>query len=356
MALTQISDAVVPEIFTPYAQNITEEKARLIQSGVIMRSDVIDNLLAGGGLTFNVPSWKDLDASTEENVSTDTVADIQAASFESGTPTDANRGDSTPAKTGSLQEIAVRMNRNKSWSSADLTADLAGSDPQQSIASRVGFFWERRLQKAFVAAINGVIADNAAAPSGSDTHTQNDLVNDVSGVSYTAGVTDFSAEALIDAAVTLGDSADDLVAVMVHSVVYARMKKNNLIDFIPDARGEVNIPTFLGHQVIVDDGMPVTSGVYDTWLFGAGAVQLGVGSPVVPTEVHREALAGNGGGQEVLTNRVVWTLHPTGHAYIQTSIPNGGPSNTNLAAATSWSRRYPERKQIKFARLVTRES
>lgn len=358
MALTQVSDLITPEIFTPYVQQLTEEKSRLIESGVVMRSSLLDEKLAGGGLTFNVPSFQDLDASSSsaENVSTDTVADIQSASFENGTPTDVNRGDATPLKTNSSQEIAVRMNRNQHWSSADLAANLAGADPQQSIASRVAKYWTRRLQVAFVNTVNGVIADNAAAPTGSDTHTQNDLVNDISGGSYSPGVTDFSAEAFLDAAVTLGDSADDIVAVMVHSVVYNRMQKNNLIDFIPDARGEANIPTFLGRQVIVDDGMPVTSGVYDTWLFGTGAIQLGVGSAEVPTETSREALAGTGGGQEILSNRVVWSIHPTGHAYIEASIADGGPTNAELATAANWSRRYPERKQIKFARLVTRES
>jgi hypothetical protein len=143
---------------------------------------------------------------------------------------------------------------------------------------------------------------------------------------------------------------------MVHSVVFARMQKNNLIDFIPDARGEVMIPTFLGREVITDDGMPKTGNVYDTWLFGGGAAQIGEASAEVPTEVHREPLAGNGGGQEVLTTRRVYTLHPTGYAYVQSNIPDGGPSNTNLAAAANWSRRYPERKQIKFAVLRTREA
>ena len=142
--------------------------------------------------------------------------------------------------------------------------------------------------------------------------------------------------------------------------VYNRMQKNNLIDFIPDARGEVNIPTFLGREVIVDDGVPRTSNVYDTWLFGAGSTQMGMGSAKVPTEVDRKAGAGNGGGQDVLYNRVEWCLHPVGHAWSGTA-PNGGPANTGTAGddldeAGSWNRVYPERKQIKFARLVTREA
>ena len=137
------------------------------------------------------------------------------------------------------------------------------------------------------------------------------------------------------------------------------MQKNNLIDFIPDARGEIEIPTFLGREVIVDDGLPSTGNVYDTWLFGMGATMLGMGTPKVPVEVERKPGAGNGGGQEVLYMRNEWLMHPTGHAYVGTS-PNGGPTNAatsnNLADAGSWARRYPERKQIKFARLVTREA
>lgn len=346
--ITQVSDIVVPQIFAPYVQQLTEEKARIIQSGVAARNAQIDTMLAGGGLTFNVPSYRDLD-NDADRVSTDTASD----DFTGGTISP------SPFKIQTATEIAVRLSRNGSWSAADLAAALAGTDPMSAIADRVAYYWTRRLQAAFIATMNGVIADNAAAPSGGDTHVQNDLISDISGGAYVAGVTDFSAEAFINAALTMGDSMEDLVAVFVHSVVYARMQKNNLIDFIPDARGEVNIPTFLGREVVIDDGMPRTGNVYDTWLFGRGAVQLGVGSAKVPVEVERRAGAGNGGGQEMLYSRQEWAIHPVGHAYIGTA-PNGGPSNAatsnNLAAAASWSRRWPERKQVKFARLVTREA
>jgi hypothetical protein len=339
--ITQIADVVVPEIFTPYVQQLTEEKARLVQSGVLARDAFMDVLLGGGGLTFNVPSYRDLD-NDADRVSTDTSVD----DFTGGTA----RPD--PFKVETSQEISVRLSRNNSWSAADLTAALAGADPMESIASRVAFYWTRRLQAAFIATQNGVIADNVANDSG-------DYENDISGASFIDGVTNFSAEAFLDAAVTMGDSMEDLTAVMVHSVVFNRMQKNNLIDFIPDARGEIQIPFFLGREVIIDDGLPVTANVYDSWLFGAGATRMGVSSPKVATEMEREAGGGNGGGQEILYSRVEWALHPVGHAYVGTA-PNGGPGNSaganDLAAAGSWNRVFPERKQIKFARLVTREA
>lgn len=349
MAVTKIADVVVPEIYTPYKQLVTEQKSALIQSGVVARDASIDTLLNGGGLTFNTPSWKDLD-NDEENTSTD-----NEASF------------SVPKKIGTVTEISVRLNRNQSWSAMDLAADLAGAKPMTAIGNRVGYYWTRRLQAMFIATMQGVFADNAAAPTAGE-HVQNDLTNNISGAAYSAGVTDFSAEAFIDTAVTMGDSAEALGMCFMHSIVYARAQKNNLIDFIPDANGVINIPTFLGRRVIVDDGLPnpagagaaqTAAGIYHTWLFGGGAVRYGVGTPETPFETDRLPSAGDGGGQEVMYDRVQWCLHPVGHAYVGTP-PNGGPTNAatanNLASATSWRRVFTERKQIKIARLITRES
>lgn len=345
MAITAVTNVIVPDIFTPYAQQITEDKTRLIQAGALVRDPAIDALLAGGGLTFNVPSWKDLVNDTE-NVSTDTTYDYDGGD------------NSAPKNTSAAQEIAVRLSRNQSWSAANLAAALAGSDPMASIGSRVGTYWARRLQAAFVATITGVFADNAAAPGGTE-HTQNDMTNDVKGSSFQNDVTNFTAEALIDAVATMGDSMDDLSLMMVHPVVYARIRKLDLIDFIPDSEGKKTIPTYQGMTVIMDDSLPVSSNVYDTWIFGAGAVRLGFGTPPYATEMQREPSAGNGGGQDILYNRVEWCLHPVGHKYAGTS-PNGGPSNAatsnNLAHADSWQRVFSERAQIKIARLITREA
>ena len=336
--VVRISDVVVPEIFTPYVQQLTEEKSRLIRSGALAADSRFTTLLAGGGATFNVPSFKDLD-NDAENVSTDdpTVS-------------------STPNKIGTATEIQVRLSRNNSWSTMDLTADLAGADPMQAIATRVGDYWVRRQQALFVATMNGIFANNATATDA--YHVQDDMTHSIVGAGFVDGVTNFNTEAFIDATLTMGDSMEDLSMVFVHSIVYGRMQKNNLIDYIPDSEGRVTIPTFLGRIVVVDDGVPQSGGIFDTWIFGAGSVSWGSGNPAMPTETERKPAAGNGGGQEILYNRVEWIMHPKGHAYVGTP-PVGGPTNAasanNLAAAASWRRVFSERKQIKIARLRTRE-
>ncbi len=341
MAAVQITDIIVPQIFAPYVQQLTEQKSRLIQSGAVRVDANLSNLLGGGGLTFNEPSFKDLD-DTADNVGTDNPATL-----------------ATALKIGTAQEIQVRLSRNQSWSAMDLAAALAGADPVEAIASRVADYWVRRAQDVFVATITGVFADNAAAPSGTE-HVLDDMTFDASGVGYVDGVTNFSAENFLDATQTMGDSAPNLSLVMMHSIVFNRAKKNNLIDFIPDSINPQAqaIPTFLGHIVVVDDHMPNSAGVFQTWIFGAGAVAMGRNFPRVPVETIRVPAAGNGSGQETLHYRVEWIMHPAGNAYVGTAA-SGGPGNdassNNLANAGSWQRRWAERKMIRIARLITRE-
>lgn len=340
--VTSIADVIVPKIFADYVQQQTTEKSRLIASGAMTVDAELSALLAGGGSTFNSSSWKDLD-NDDANASTDNPATL-----------------SSSKKIGTSEEAQVRMSRNQSWSSMDMTAELAGDDPMGAIAGRVSNYWTRQHQRHFVATMKGVFADNAAAPSGSE-HVQNDMTFDISGAAFTNGVTNFSAEAFIDATATMGDSSEELSLVCMHSVVYHRAKKNNLIDFIPDSTNgaAASIPTFLGHRVIVDDSLPFTGGVYDTWIFGAGAVRAGAWSPPNAAEVERVPSAGNGGGQDVLYSRVGWIIHPVGYKYAGTYAA-GGPTvaatANNLANAGSWQRVFPERNQIKIARLITRES
>lgn len=340
--VTSVTDVIVPEHFTPYIQQLTQEKSAIVRSGVLVPDEVLNSNLQGGGLVFNEPSFKDLDDDAE-NIASATYTD-----------------SSTPNKIGTADEKQVRLSRNQSWSSTDLTADLAGADPVTAIANRVSNYWVRRLQKAFVATQTGVFADNDAAPTGTDTHTAGDMTHDISGAVFSDGMTNFSAEGFIDATTTMGDSMGELSLIMVHSVVYARMQKNNLIDFIPDSiNGQaVNVPAFLGRRVVVDDGVPKNAGVFESWLFGAGTYRFGSAPPKNATETLRVPSAGNGSGQDIMWSRIQWMIHPVGHAYIGTP-PKGGPDNTAnanmLAAAGSWSRVYSERKQIRIARLITRE-
>lgn len=329
MAQTVISDIIVPSVFAPYVQLLTSQRSAFVRSGVMVMDARVDEMLVGGGRTFDMPFFNDL-ADTESNVSSDT-------------------GTATPQNITTGREVAIRHNRNQVWGAFDLAGTLAGADPLEAIASRVADYWVRQQQNMVIRSVRGLIADNIANDS-------SDLVNNISAGSGT--VTDanrFSAEAFIDTVQTMGDRGEELVAVACHSVIYRRMQKLDLIDFVKDSENR-DIPTYQGRRVIVDDGMPrIANGSnfdFSTYLFARGALVAGVGTPKVPVEVERVPASGNGGGSENLHSRVEWLIHPVGFAWLSGSMAGQSPTFAELILAANWDRRV-ERKLVGIAELRT---
>jgi hypothetical protein len=325
MAVTRISDLkIVASVFTQNVILGALAKNAFVQSGVMIRDPQLDAFLNSdvGGKTVN-PRYIGPLAQDDANVSSDDP-DVM----------------STPKKITALQNTAVRQSLNQSWSEMDLAVDLNGSDPLADLQGRIAGYWDGEMQKRVLASLQGVVADNVA-------NDDSDMVIDVSGSSGAAGR--FDAESFIDAQLTLGDRMGEFNAIAVHSVVYGTMRKLDLIDFIPDSEGKP-IATYQGSRVIVDDDVTVLANPtrYYNYLFGPGAVALGVGAPKVPFEVLRTPDAGNGGGQETVYSRVEWILHPQGFETTATSTP----ALAALKLAGTWNRAW-ERKRIKLACFIT---
>lgn len=332
MAVTRLTDVITPSVFNPYMMKQTTEKTSIFTSGILRSDANLASFLSGGGQTVNVPFWKDL-PTAEPNTSSDDPA-VTA----------------TPAKITAGQDIAIRINRNNGWSDADLVAELAGDDPMKAIGSRVAEWWARAFQAHLVAMLRGVFADNIANDAGDMVRT---IGTDAVGASVAAE--QISAEAILDTAQTMGDASQALSTLIMHSVMYTRLAKLNLIDFIPDSNGNVRFPTYLGYQVIVDDGVPAVAGtnriMYWTFLVGKQAIGFAEHPPAVPTETFRYPAQGNGGGVEELWSRRQYILHPYGIKFTSASLAGKSPTNTELTTATNWDRVVVERKQVALALL-----
>lgn len=334
MALVQLSDVIIPEVYETYTAVDNPERTAFFESGVAVRNGMLDAKANEGGDTLNVPFWNDLDPDQEPNLSSD------------------NAGSSaTPQKITAGKQIAQMAYINQAYSSADLAGEIAGSDPMQRVRNRFGRYWMRQWQRRVTASLTGVLADNVANDSG-------DMVEDVSIADgdNAAATNLFSRSAFTGAGFTLGDQFESTSAIAVHSVVYKRMVDNDDIEFIPDSQGRMTIPTFMGRRVIVDDGMPVEAGgtsgfVYTSVLFGEGAIGYGEGSPKMPVETDREPLQGDGGGVDILIERNSWLLHPFGFAVDATPAADSF-SLTELRAAATWNRVVP-RKTVPLAFLKT---
>lgn len=342
-----LGDVIVPAIFNNYVQKLTEEKVAFLRSGIVKVSPQLNGWLATGvgGMTLNIPTWKDLDND----------APLIANDGTGGSPAEQYYGvvlggtAILPKKITAYNEVAIRCTRTQQWAANRLADCLSGSDAMTAIATRVADYEARFLQRQVLAVLKGVFADNVANDSG-------DMSLDVKGGAFVAGATNFTAENLFDALQTAGDSQSDFRALAVHSAVYNRMRKNNLIDFKQDSVPGADLGSFQGLELIVDDGMPKTGNVYTSYIFAPGALEIGYGALKKPTAVVEAEDAGNGIGTEILYRRWQNSIHPMGFAYTGSTTAGGGPADSVLEAAASWNRACPERKQVKMAQLITREA
>ncbi|WP_321993864.1 major capsid protein [Clostridium butyricum] len=311
MAKTKISDVIVPEVFNPYVVQRTMELSALYNSGIIANNPELDRLAISGGATINMPYWEDLNGDDE------VLSDDNAL---------------TPDKITAGQDIAVLLMRGKAWSTNDLAKALSGSDPMAAIGNLVAEYWARRMQHTLIKTLDGAF---------SATNMSNKILD----ITSKTGADKINGETFLDALQLMGDAKDKLTGVVMHSATETQLRKNNLIQTELDSNNQP-ISLFMNKRVIVDDGCPVDTGKYTTYLFGQGAVGLGNGGAPVPTETDRDSLAGD----DILINRKHFVLHPRGVKWIG-SAAGSSPTNTELATGTNWSKVY-EDKAIRMVKFV----
>jgi hypothetical protein len=303
---------IIPELFNDYIIERTAELSRLRNSSMLTdMSELLGDKM--GGTTVNMPFYKDL--SGDDQLVDDTT-DLAINSIATGS------------------DVAAKLYRAQVFGATDLAADLSGSDPVGAIVDLFAEYWARQEEKILLKILSGAMA--AASMSGN--------VLDISGL--TGAAANFDADSFLDATAKLGDRQDDLAAIAVHGDTYSLMKKLDLIDFIPDSESKKIIPTYMGHLLIVDDSMPKDSvnGIYDTYIFGNGAIGFAQASPKNPVEVGRDPLIN--GGQDYVVNRRFFVMHPRGIKWIGTPA-KATPSDSELATGTNWERVY-ENKNIKI--------
>lgn len=327
MAVTRLSDAFVHDVYGTYFSVNDPETTLFFESGVVARSEMMDAIATGGGKQSTIPFWKDLDATVEPNYSNDDPADMASA---------------RNVTSGSM--TARKAFVNQGYGDMDLVQELAGSSPMQHIRARFGTYWQRQFQRRLVATCMGVMADNVANDS-------SDMTVDISAEAGAAAV--FNAAAFIDAYYTMGQWANNLAVLYVHSEIMKAMVKADDIEYIPDSAGALTIPIYRKTIRVIQETNPalVTNGVYTSIIFGQGSIgwggapgntfAVGEGVPRVPFELWRDPHAGNGGGMEEIWERHTWMLHPLGFSWVEPVSPpltEFSPTLADLRAAARWNR------------------
>lgn len=317
---TRLQDVIQPEIFTPYTIQRTMEQSLLVQSGIIANDAEFDNLAGGANTIINMPFWNDLGNEESQIMK--------------------NEGDMDINKITSSDDIARKHARVNAWGANGLSALLSGDDPMDAIAQLVSAYWARDMQRTLLSTLGGVFKSS----------TMSAKVHDITGKTGDAGTVNMNT--FLDATQLMGDAKESLTGVMMNSAVETELRKQDLIEYVPQSQQGRPIPFFNGKQVIVDDAMAydTETGQAEMYIFGQGAIALGNGSHprIIPTEVSRNPLAYS--GEEALINRKIFILHPRGVKWNEGGVANEFPTNAEINTAARWTRVY-EPKSVRIVKF-----
>lgn len=326
--IVQPSDVIEPAIWLPYAIQRSVELSKFHQAGIIQQDEEFSGIVdAESGTMVNMPFWNDLSG--------------RAEIIKSG-------GRLTTKKIGASQDMAQIHNLGSAWAVEDLAKFFAGSDPADAIGTLVGGFWARDTQARLLSTLKGVFLSSSM--SSNVAH----IYHTSGGAGAGTALNRFNADSFFDAQQLMGDHMENLAAIAIHSQVFTSIKKQGLIDTIPDDQGRP-INYFQGLRIVIDDGMPTEvidgDAVYTSYIFGNGAVAMGVGtnnkremgmSPdsTWQLEYGRDSLA----GVSHMINRRRWIMHPRGVRWTAASLASKtGAEFAELENGSNWDREYDQK-------------
>jgi len=336
---TFLGDLVTKVNFGAYVREAVYGNCAWVQSGIIQRNATLD--LSSGGTRITVPFFKPFLASEE-------VIESNATWGAS------TKGYLTPQKINADSQVAAVMHRGFAWAADDLSRLGAGADPMQAIASYISDSVLKTRTATLKAMLSGVLG-----VAGLSTHSVN-VARTGAGTSAEANF--LSAPNVIKASVVLGENANQLQYIAMHSHVYAYLRTIGQLVFSTSALSSggniawgsggvgitsTDVANFAGYRVIVDDELTPTISApngdsYPVYLFGSGAVQQGIQQDF-RVEYERNILS----KQDVASCDYHQLLHIDGVSY--TGADN--PDNLELAKASNWALKYDHR-QIPVVKLT----
>ena len=302
---------IVPNKFGEYILNRTSDKSALVRSGIFTSDQVLRRLINGtpqGGRFIEMPMFNALDNAIDDDIFNETALDPKAIT------------------TGSTS--ATILMRQKAWGATDLARVYGGADPMAAIGNLLSDWWIQKEQKIVKSILNALLDKDAGCLKDHFVDISADGVKPYIDVDTT-----------LDAKQVMGDAADKLGVVFMHSATYTSLQKQQQITTVYNSDLKVHLTTYLGYQVVVDDDMPVDEGKYTTYFIGKGAFAREDGTPegFLTIETDRDKLA----GQDVLINRRALVIHPLGCSWNTAAVlatsTDKYPSNVDLAAPANWT-------------------
>jgi hypothetical protein len=317
------ANVIIPEVFTPYIDELTTLRNPFLSSGVM--TQLPDLNAEEGGDYITVPAW---------------AADLAG---------DAERlTDSTSLTSAGITataQNAVILHNGRLWTARDLASLAAGSDAMAAIGRKVSSWLGAQQERDLIATLNGCFGPLTTNTTGSFRTL---TIDSVSGTPTALGPRQVAAGRAL-----LGDQGDKLMACAIPGAVYYDLYERKALDFVLESdsaaaiaanpttdfvggsfRGTfepVRVPFFMDMRVIVTDNITATAGNYGVFFFTEGAVLTGQQAGL-RTETDRD-IAAKSSAMSVDWHPV---YHLLGSSYAKTAGVN--PSRAVLGTATSWTK------------------
>lgn len=309
------------EVFTGMMQEADYWRTPIIASGIVQQDSSIMNLIGEQGNVATIPIYKPLNAN------------------ESGMEALNNDGmtDNTPVEIRGDKQTCMLIQRMKAFKAKDFTKELTGADPMTLIRNKIaGYYaqvWEIELMN---------IAAAVLSVSGLSNHVL-DLATESKSIE--AG-TIYDAEQA-----ALGDMAEGLGLLVMHSMIYKEYKKMDMVDFSKYVVGgliqkEITLPTIAGKHVLVTDNFTKNDTTYLTYLFGEGAF-LSCDKNNYEKQYTTNYDPETSAGIEKFYTKQGKVLHPNGLSLAVDNIAKESPTKAELGTTANWSLKFNE-KNVKM--------
>lgn len=322
-----------PEVYQSFVDQEPTFSDSIIASGVLANDASMASAFANGGTVGTTRFYNPLDPATDAPLVRD------------------GETDNTPSTISGGKQSFIRIDRMKAWKARQLVQELTGADPMAKVARSTSLYWRMYWQQLLVDTANAVLG-----VSGLASHV----------VTSTQGVT---AGLLLDALqAALGDKANGIGMIVMHSKIAAEYKKLGLISYdkytITNVlQREVTLPTLNGLIVIENDrgterkvttpgeeGAPATTATYyDCFLFGQGCFL--TATPRVITPDYTEYDAATDGGTDILYNNRAMILHPNGVSFVADNIDGETPTDAEFTNSANWDLRF-DAKNVRIGKII----
>lgn len=343
-AATTIASLWTPDIWIRGMNEKMRHFPALLSSSIVKRTPEFDALATGGGITVNIPYFRDITDQADAPQVENTEPSYQSI--------------------GSGKQIAPILNRETANNVSALAAAVSGSEPVEEITGQLAKRRQKQRQTTMMNILRGIFGfSNAPGGAGALSAVRNDIFSE-NGANPASNqlISTFS---IIDTIAQLGELAGTTLGggIFMHPTIRGSLLKQDQIAFEhyslqngtllaggAPASADGVVEFYKGYRVFTDVNL-VRAGtgggfVFDTYVFAPGVFAWGekpqIGGPLNQPVIDVASLnywaqAPSNVGN--IYDRTRFIIHPNGMRW--TGAPAGqSATNAELATAGNWTLDY----------------